>query len=105
MVLVGVLYLTFEKRLLAKTTLTGNCTTPVNNRLSRSLIAIQVSYVDGFICTSDVFQIGFIILSMVVTRSSVISLQAKLGLPRGNQIVGWLVLGKNGPPLEKQHTY
>jgi GPI ethanolamine phosphate transferase 1 len=29
---------------------------------------------------------------MVVTRSSALSLQAKQGLPRGNQIVGWLVL-------------
>lgn len=30
---------------------------------------------------------------MVITKSSVESLQAKKGLPRGNQIVGWLVLG------------
>jgi len=33
-----------------------------------------------------------IIVAMLVTRSSVISLQAKNGLPRGNQIIGWLVL-------------
>ena len=39
-------------------------------------------------------QIGFIILAMIVTRSSALSLQAKLGLPRGNQLVGWAVLGK-----------
>lgn len=37
-------------------------------------------------------QVGFIILSMWVTRSSALSLQAKTGLPRGNQAVGWLVL-------------
>lgn len=30
---------------------------------------------------------------MAVTRSSVISLQGKQGLPKGNQIVGWLTLG------------
>jgi phosphatidylinositol glycan class N len=30
---------------------------------------------------------------MIVTRSSALSLQAKLGLPRGNQFVGWSVLG------------
>ncbi|KAM0438874.1 hypothetical protein ACHAPT_001635 [Fusarium lateritium] len=37
-------------------------------------------------------QIGLIILAMIVTRSSALSLQAKLGLPRGNQVVGWIVL-------------
>ncbi|KAF5009179.1 hypothetical protein FDECE_4580 [Fusarium decemcellulare] len=37
-------------------------------------------------------QIGLIILAMIVTRSSALSLQAKLGLPRGNQAVGWVVL-------------
>jgi phosphatidylinositol glycan class N len=38
-------------------------------------------------------QIGLTLLSMVVTRSSALSLQAKQGLPRGNQITGWIVLG------------
>ncbi|KAF4453077.1 GPI ethanolamine phosphate transferase 1 [Fusarium albosuccineum] len=37
-------------------------------------------------------QIGLIMLAMIVTRSSALSLQAKLGLPRGNQAVGWVVL-------------
>lgn len=31
---------------------------------------------------------------MIITRSSVISLQAKTGLPIFNQVLGWLVLGK-----------
>ena len=39
-------------------------------------------------------QVGLILLAMIVTRSSVASLQAKRGLPLGNQIVGWLVLGR-----------
>lgn len=30
---------------------------------------------------------------MVVTQTTAMSLQAKQGLPRGNQIVGWIVLG------------
>ena len=38
-------------------------------------------------------QAGLILLAMVVTRSSVASIQAKQGLPIGNQVVGWLVLG------------
>ncbi|KAM5370532.1 hypothetical protein ACJZ2D_008465 [Fusarium nematophilum] len=37
-------------------------------------------------------QIGLIILAMIVTRSSALSLQAKLGLPYGSQVVGWVVL-------------
>ncbi|KAL3418347.1 phosphatidylinositolglycan class N [Phlyctema vagabunda] len=77
MVAVGVLYLVFEKSLLAKSRLAGDSTSPADNALSRSLIGVQI---------------GLIILAMFVTRSSVLSLQAKQGLPRGNQIVGWLVL-------------
>jgi phosphatidylinositol glycan class N len=37
-------------------------------------------------------QIGIILLTIIVTRSSVASLQAKQGLPLGNQVVGWFVL-------------
>ena len=39
-------------------------------------------------------QSGLILLAMIVTRSSVASLQAKQGLPVGNQVVGWLILGR-----------
>ncbi|KAF2455152.1 GPI ethanolamine phosphate transferas-like protein [Lineolata rhizophorae] len=37
-------------------------------------------------------QIGLVALAMLVTRSSVASLQAREGLPLGTQIVGWIVL-------------
>ncbi|KAK2853261.1 Glycosyl phosphatidyl inositol anchor synthesis [Arthroderma sp. PD_2] len=37
-------------------------------------------------------QIGIIILSIIVTRSSIASLQARTGLPLGNQVTGWIVL-------------
>ena len=37
-------------------------------------------------------QVGIILLTVLVTRSSVESIQAKKGLPLGNQIVGWFVL-------------
>lgn len=30
---------------------------------------------------------------MIVTRSSALSLQAKQGLPRGEQVLGWSILG------------
>ncbi|KAI0597821.1 Phosphatidylinositolglycan class N-domain-containing protein [Biscogniauxia sp. FL1348] len=78
MVVVGILYLIFEDRLLADF---GGSSKPVvvrrDNQISRTLIGIQI---------------GLTILAMLVTRSSVLSMQAKQGLPRGNQIVGWLVL-------------
>lgn len=34
-----------------------------------------------------------VLLALIVTRSSALSLQAKQGLPWGNQVVGWGVLG------------
>lgn len=37
-------------------------------------------------------QTGLIALSIIVTRSSALSLAAKQGLPRGNQVVGWITL-------------
>lgn len=37
-------------------------------------------------------QLGVILLAIIVTRSTVSSIQAKKGLPLGNQVVGWFVL-------------
>ncbi|KAI1821888.1 PigN-domain-containing protein [Xylaria intraflava] len=73
MVAVGIIYLVFEDKIPSK----NSQSQPGPNRISRALIGVQT---------------GLIILAMMVTRSSVLSLQAKQGLPRGNQIVGWLVL-------------
>lgn len=42
MALVGVLYLVFEKNILAKTKLQGDSTAPADDLLSRSLIGFQV---------------------------------------------------------------
>ncbi len=38
-------------------------------------------------------QLGLVVLSLIVTQSSVRSLQAKKGLPFGNEVTGWLTLG------------
>jgi len=43
MVAIGVLYLIFEKKLLAKSRLAGDSTEVADNSLSRSLIGAQVS--------------------------------------------------------------
>ncbi|PBP16336.1 phosphatidylinositolglycan class N [Diplocarpon rosae] len=77
MVGVGVAYLFFEDKLLSRAKPAGNSARPADNGLSRALIGAQI---------------GFIVLAILVTRSSVLSLQAKQGLPRGNQIVGWNIL-------------
>ncbi|KAI3332311.1 PigN-domain-containing protein [Xylariaceae sp. AK1471] len=78
MVAVGIIYLIFEDNLLAD--FSGSTklqSQQKKNQISRALIGLQT---------------GLIILAMIVTRSSALSLQAKRGLPRGNQIVGGLVL-------------
>ncbi|MCJ1390021.1 Glycosyl phosphatidyl inositol anchor synthesis [Xylographa bjoerkii] len=76
MVCVGLLYLFFENTLLSpsgeKSTLTHR-----ENGLSRAILGVQI---------------GLIVLATIVTRSSVISLQAKRGLPKGNQVIGWIIL-------------
>jgi len=70
MLAVGVLYLLFEKSVLS-----SSSSTP--GTLSRAILGVQI---------------GLIMLAMIITRSSATSLQAKKGLPLGNQVAGWLVL-------------
>lgn len=74
MLLVGVLYILFEKNILSSTT--GGKQASLDG-LSGTLLGVQI---------------GLIMLAMIVTRSSVASLQAKRGLPLGNQVVGWTIL-------------
>ena len=80
MVAIGILYLVFEERVLSDFSTTVSKSKPPRKYISRTLIGVQV---------------GLVALAVVVTRSSVLSLQAKQGLPRGNQVVGWLVLSKS----------
>ncbi|KAJ9154864.1 GPI ethanolamine phosphate transferase 1 [Pleurostoma richardsiae] len=75
MVAIGVLYLIFEPQILSNF---SSMKLPLSQKhIARGIFGAQV---------------GFVLLAMLVTRSSVQSLQAKQGLPRGNQAVGWLVL-------------
>lgn len=78
MLLVGVLYLLFEKSIISSSP-SGrkDLASPTADGLSRTILGVQI---------------GLILLAMVVTRSSISSLQAKLGLPLGNQVMGWIVL-------------
>lgn len=82
MVIMGLLYLVFEERILVDFSTAVSKPKLGKQYISRALVGTQV---------------GLVALAMVVTRSSALSLQAKQGLPRGNQIVGWLVLGKFHP--------
>lgn len=75
MVSVGVLYLLFEKSILSSSK--RNSSAAVDT-ISKSILGVQI---------------GLIMLAMIVTRSSIASLQSKRGLPIGNQVVGWLILG------------
>ena len=80
MFVVGALYLVYEKSILQQST--------------ASTTGLASSSADGISRTILGVQVGLIALAMVVTKSSVTSLQAKQGLPLGTQIVGWIVLGK-----------
>ncbi|KAI0840843.1 GPI ethanolamine phosphate transferase 1 [Hypoxylon sp. FL0890] len=78
MVAVGILYLIFEDKILADFSNSKKSNkAKTGNEISRALIGVQI---------------GLVLLAMIVTRDSALSLQAKAGLPRGNQAVGWLVL-------------
>ncbi|PKS11571.1 hypothetical protein jhhlp_003336 [Lomentospora prolificans] len=79
MVLIGISYLVFEDVVLSDFSTQKK---PMSQKLpghatSRILTGIQI---------------GLIVLAMVVTRSSALAIQAKQGLPRGNQVVGYVVL-------------
>ncbi|KAJ9606930.1 Glycosyl phosphatidyl inositol anchor synthesis [Cladophialophora chaetospira] len=71
----GALYLVFENDITSQSKSARRDSGP--NVLSRTLMGLQT---------------GVILLTVFVTRSSVASLQAKKGLPLGNQVVGWVVL-------------
>ncbi|KAL4812673.1 Phosphatidylinositolglycan class N-domain-containing protein [Aspergillus spinulosporus] len=73
MLLTGLLYLLFEDDILG----TGHQLAAVSRKGSRNIMGLQL---------------GMVLLALIVTRSSAASLQAKQGLPFGNQVVGWGVL-------------
>ncbi|KAF2774528.1 PigN-domain-containing protein [Teratosphaeria nubilosa] len=76
--ILGVLYIALEKSLLAQTAPSNQgLASPRVDPLSRAILGVQV---------------GLVALAMMVTRSSVASLQAKQGLPLGTQMVGWFTL-------------
>ncbi len=75
---VGSLYLVFETRILAPSSNVRSSQNTAPTGLSRALLGIQI---------------GLVVLAMAVTQGSIASLQAKRGLPLGNQVMGWLILG------------
>ncbi|KAH6856475.1 Phosphatidylinositolglycan class N-domain-containing protein [Chaetomium sp. MPI-CAGE-AT-0009] len=76
MVIVGIVYLILEDFILSDFGWSEKPSSP-RNHVSRTLVGIQI---------------GLTILSVIVTRSSALSMQANQGLPRGNQVTGWVVL-------------
>lgn len=81
MVMLGLAYLFYEDRLLHSAD-TRRDTKSVGLPVARALTGVQI---------------GLVVLAMLVTRSSSLSLQARQGLPRGNQVVGWVTLGESTP--------
>ena len=75
MLVAGLAYLLFEHDITSQSR-TGRASAQATP-LSRALMGLQI---------------GVVLLTIIVTRSSVASIQAKTGLPLGNQVVGWLSL-------------
>ncbi len=88
MVVIGVLYLVFEDFILADFAWPSASLSKKENHITRTLVGVQV---------------GLAVLSMIITRSSALSLQAKKGLPPGNRALGWIVLGKILFPISFFH--
>jgi phosphatidylinositol glycan class N len=77
-VVVGLAYILLEKSMLVQTSRSNSgLASNKPDSISRAIMGVQV---------------GLVTLAMVVTRSSVFSLQAKQGLPLGTQVVGWATL-------------
>ncbi|EEP77820.1 hypothetical protein UREG_02669 [Uncinocarpus reesii 1704] len=74
MLATGLLYLVFEDSL---TTQSENGTRKSSSNAARVIMGIQL---------------GVILLTMIITRSSITALQAKKGLPLGNQVMGWVAM-------------
>ena len=94
MLAVGVLYLAYDKNSWSPGSRKAGTARSPKNSLSRVILGVQVglSHMSQLSLT-NLGKTGLIALAMLVTRSSVASLQAKQGLPVGTQVVGWLVLG------------
>lgn len=75
MLAAGTLYLLFETSITSKSR--SGKPLSQDSSLSRAIMG---------------FQIGVVALTIVVTRSSIASIQAKEGLPLGNQVTGWICL-------------
>lgn len=80
MLVVGALYLFYEDSIVKQLPFTKRKEAAEDKPLvSRTVIGIQV---------------GLVMLAILVTRSSVTSIQSKQGLPLGTQLVGWLTMSK-----------
>lgn len=85
MLLVGLLYITYEKSIIAQAKPNGKGLASAGpDNISKVVLGVQI---------------GLVALAMIVTRSSVASLQAKTGLPLGTQVVGWAVFGEFSSPI------
>ncbi|KAL1954418.1 hypothetical protein VTO42DRAFT_1188 [Malbranchea cinnamomea] len=73
--LIGLLYLIFEEAITSRSM--SKSSPKAVNTASRVIMGVQL---------------GMILLAIHVTRSTIASLQAKKGLPLGNQVVGWIAL-------------
>lgn len=93
---IGALYLLFEKRILSEGSSASVDTESPTHLKSRIVLGIQVGcHANGqYMYTgANMSQLGLVLLSIVVTKSSIAHVQGRQGLPLGVLVVGWGTLG------------
>lgn len=95
MFIVGVFYIIFQESIAPPYSANLRKRSTADN-ISRLVMGLQVRDLPLYTMRSTyhIRKVGMIPLAIILTRGSVASLQAKRGLPLGNQIVGWLTLGE-----------
>lgn len=92
---VGAIYLAFQEKILANANTRNGSIDAKTNVNSRLILSVQVRHAHSISHSPlTVYQLGLVLLSMIVTKRSIHYIQARQGLPLGVLVVGWATLGK-----------
>lgn len=92
---IGAIYLVFEEKISGPAHTPNGAADAQTNFKSRIVLGIQVRHTPISPCSLlSIVQLGLVLLSIIVTKSSIHYVQARQGLPLGVLAVGWSTLGE-----------